>query len=234
MVPAPEKAKWGPPGIETAAPPLDARLAHGEELTALVVDDSTANRRILASLLESAGARVITAAGGLEAIDLARAHRPDVIFMDLKMSDLDGLEATRRLGRDPVTATIPVIAVTASAIGDIRQTARDAGCVDYLSKPVRAQALFAMMQTHLGVRFVTEGDRPVLGDLSLAGSDRRAGIAARLRHAVALGDVSDILDLAQELQEASGAEAAVGERINRLAADFDFGGLSRLADSLAV
>ena len=79
----------------------------GEELTALVVDDSTANRRILASLLESAGVRVITAAGGLEAIELARAHRPEVVFMDLKMSDLDGLEATRRLARDPATAAIP-------------------------------------------------------------------------------------------------------------------------------
>ena len=80
--------------------------------------------------------------------------------MDLKMDDLDGLEATRRLARDPATAAIPVIAVTASAFGNGRQTARDAGCVDYLSKPVRAQLLFGMLQTHLGVRFVSGGDQP--------------------------------------------------------------------------
>ena len=108
--------------IESAEPPLDARLAPGEAFTALVVDDSTVNRRILAGLLESAGVSVITAAGGIEAIELARAHRPAVVFMDLKMDDLDGLEATRRLARDPATATIPVIAVTASALGDVRQT----------------------------------------------------------------------------------------------------------------
>jgi PAS domain S-box-containing protein len=214
------------------AVPLDARLADGEELTALVVDDSTANRRILASLLESAGVQVITAAGGLEAIELARVHRPEVIFMDLKMADLDGLEATRRLRQDSTTAKIPVIAVTASAFGDIRETARDAGCVDYLSKPVRAQSLFAMLQTHLGVRFTSEGDHAGHGGDGPAASERVAGVAMRLRNAIALGDIGDIQELAGELIEAGGADRAMGERINRLATSFDFTGLSHLADSL--
>ena len=215
-----------------AAVPLDARLAEGEELTALVVDDSTANRRILAGLLESAGVQVITAAGGLEAIELARAHRPEVIFMDLKMPDLDGLEATRRLRQDAATATIPVIAVTASAFGDIRQTARDAGCVDYLSKPVRAQSLFAMLQTHLGVRFTSEDGQAGQGTDGPAASERVAGVGMRLRNAIALGDIGDIQDLARELIEAGGADRVMGERINRLATNFDFTGLSHVADSL--
>jgi PAS domain S-box-containing protein len=218
----------------TAVPSLYARLAPGSRLTAMVVDDSTANRRILASLLESAGVQVITAAGGLEAIELARAHRPQVVFMDLKMSDLDGLEATRRLAQDPLTAAIPVIAVTASAIGDIRQTARDAGCIDYLSKPVRAQLLFAMLQTHLGVRFVSAGDDPSQRDTARMDFDRRVEIGSRLRNAVALGDVSDIQALAQHLMQGDIAEVAVGERINRLAMNFDFDGLSELANSLAT
>ena len=59
-------------------------------------------------------------------------------------------------------------------------------------------------------------------------------IAGRLRSAVALGDVSDIQELAQELMEGDGAEVAVGERINRLAMNFDFDGLGELADSLAT
>jgi PAS domain S-box-containing protein len=217
-----------------AAPALDAKLAPGQAVTALVVDDSTANRRILASLLESAGVRVITAAGGLEAIELARTHRPEVVFMDLKMSDVDGLEATRRLARDAATAAIPVIAVTASAFGDVRQAARDAGCVDYLSKPVRAPLLFALLQTHLGVRFVSEGDDRDARDARLIDVERRVGIASRLRSAVAVGDVSDIQELVQELMKGGMAESAVGERINALAMDFDFDGLRELADSLAA
>ena len=218
---------------EMAAPLFDARLASGEELTALVVDDSTANRRILASLLESAGVRVITAAGGFEAIRLTRAHRPEVVFMDLRMSDLDGVEATRRLRADPTTARIPIIAVTASAFGHTRETARDAGCVDFLSKPVRAESLFAVLQTHLGVRFVSSVGQTIVHELDFTDSDRRLGIAMRLRHAVALGDVGEIHGLAQELMQGSTAEVAVGQRINRLVMDFDFHGLNELADSLA-
>jgi PAS domain S-box-containing protein len=221
----------GRPDTEVAPLPLDARLAPGEEVTALVVDDSTANRRILASLLESAGVRVITAAGGLEAIELARAHRPEVIFMDIKMGDLDGLEATRRLGRDAATAHIPIVAVTASAIGNTRQRAREAGCADYLSKPVRAESLFGMLQKHLGVRFVT-GDRTAPGRLHLTDAGQRAGIATNLRDAVALGDVGQIQALARDLMAGGAAEAAVGQRIGRLVNDFDFDGLSELAAEL--
>ena len=200
----------------------------------MVVDDSTASRRILASLLESAGVRVITAAGGLEAIQLARTHRPEVIFMDLRMSDLDGVEATRRLGRGPGTSRIPVIAVTASAFGNTRQTARDAGCIDYLSKPVRAESLFAVLQTHLGVRFVSGGDQAIAHDLDLTDGDRRFAIASRLRSAVALGDVGDIQGFAKDLMKGDLAEAAIGQRINRLVMDFDFDGLNELADTLVM
>jgi CheY-like chemotaxis protein len=219
-------------GTDAGLPPLDARLAPGQTLTALVVDDSTANRHILASLLESADARVITATGGLEAIELARTHRPAIIFMDLKMPDLDGLEATRRLAQDPVTAAIPVIAVTASALGDARATARAAGCVDYLSKPIRAQELFGMLRLHLGVRFVGGADLPASDMPGLEGV-RRVDVAARLRAAVAVGDVTEIHDLAESLMRGSPAESALGERINRLGVEFDFAGLAELGDSLA-
>jgi DNA-binding response OmpR family regulator len=112
--------------------------------------------------------------------------------MDLKMSDLDGVEATRRLGRDPATARIPVVAVTASAFGTTRQTARDAGCVDYLSKPVRAESLFAMLQTHLGIRFQTGAIRPQPVSSTSPTRDGEWESAARLRNAVELGDVGEI------------------------------------------
>jgi PAS domain S-box-containing protein len=220
------------PDTDVEPLPLDARLAPGVELTALVVDDSVANRRILASLLESVGVTCISAAGGLEAIQLARTYRPSVIFMDLKMSDLDGIEATRRLAQDSATAGIPVIAVTASASGHSRQTAREAGCADYLAKPVRAEQLFATLQTHLGVRFVTDDDHTTTAELHLADTGRRAGIASRLRGAMALGDVGEIQALARDLMAGQGPEAAIGQRISRLVNDFDFNGLSDLAAAL--
>jgi PAS domain S-box-containing protein len=214
--------------------PLDAKLAPGEEITALVVDDSPANRAILAGLLESAGVRVLTAQGGLEGISLVQTHRPDVVFMDLKMTDLDGLEATRRLAQDPATAAIPVIAVTASALGDVRQTARAAGCVDYLSKPIRVELLFGVLQTHLGARFVSGTMEAATREAQMTDGDRRGQIAARLRDAVTLGDVTAIQQLARRLMDGDSGEAAVGARIHRLSLDFDFEELGRLADSLGI
>jgi two-component system, sensor histidine kinase and response regulator len=233
LVAAPADSRSGGADADTAVP-LDARLAPGQRVTALVVDDSTANRHILAGLLESAGVSVITAEGGVEGISLAQAHRPDVVFMDLKMNDLDGLEATRRLAQNPATASIPVIAVTASAFGDVRQTARAAGCVDYLSKPIRVQLLLGMLHKHLGVRFVSASDHSAAREDQLTDSERRGQIAARLRDAVALGDVTDIQQLAHRLMAGDSREAAVGERISRLAMNFDFEGLGQLADSLGA
>jgi PAS domain S-box-containing protein len=234
LVPASEPPRTRRGEQEAALPPLDARLAPGQHVTALVVDDSTANRAILAGLLESAGVRVITASGGHEGIALAQAHRPDVVFMDLKMNDLDGLEATRRLAQDPVTAAIPVIAVTASAIGDIRQTARAAGCVDYLSKPIRVPLLFGMLRRHVGVRFEDAAEWPAARGDALPPGDQGGQIAERLREAIAVGDVTEIQAIARRLMSGEGGEPAVGERISRLATNFDFEALGRLADSLGA
>jgi PAS domain S-box-containing protein len=233
LVPAPDASRPGPGGDPGAAPGLDARLAQGEAVTALVADDSTVNRRILVALLESAGVDVITACGGLEAVSLARKHRPDVIFMDVRMPDLDGLEATRRLGADPDTAAIPVVAVTASASGDMQQSARDAGCADYLAKPVRAEKLFAVLQTLLGVRFET--DAPTLASVepALLPLAARPAVSSRLREAVAVGDVTAIDRLVQELTDGDPSEASLGNHIAQLAASFDFDALGRLAGSFA-
>jgi PAS domain S-box-containing protein len=222
------------PDAAPAGPPLDARLADGEEVSALVADDSTVNRRILAALLESAGVRVITAAGGLEAIALARKHVPQVIFMDLKMGDLDGLEATRRLKSEAHTADIPVIAVTASAFGDTRAAAREAGCVDYLPKPVKAEDLFAALQTHLGVRFVSGPETAAPTEPSDADLPRRHGIAGRLGEAAAVGSITDLETIAKELAAGGPTDVALGRRVTALLAAFDFDALRALAASLGT
>jgi PAS domain S-box-containing protein len=214
-------------------PSLDARLAPGQDLMALVVDDSTVNRRIFARLLESAGARVITAASGAEALRLVREHRPDVVFMDLRMGGIDGLEATRHLKADPAVAPIPVIAVTASAFGDTREAALDAGCIDYLSKPVRAESLYAALHTHLGVQFESGPTPEPLDEPELSDRSRRVALALRLHEAAAIGSVTDLEVLAQELAVGDPGEAGLGRQIARLTDQFDFDELRALAGRLA-
>jgi PAS domain S-box-containing protein len=214
----------------------DARLAPGVRLTALVADDNAVNRHILASLLESAGVHVITAAGGLEAVEHARRYLPDVVLMDRRMRDLDGFEATRRIHADPVTARLPVIAVSASTFTDSHEAARQAGCVDFIAKPVRAEVLYSMLQRHVGVTFVTGGEAPPpsIPEVAPALLDvpPHAGeYARRLRAAAAVGDVGAIDRMATEL----GADprlSPLGRQISMLRTAFDFDALLRLADRL--
>ena len=208
---------------------LDAHLAPGVDLTALVVDDSSVNRRILASLLESAGARVITAAGGLEAVELAWQHRPDVILMDLRMEDIDGFEATRRIHARPETALIPVLAVTASAFGDVREAARAAGCVDFVPKPVRAERLFEKLHQHVGVTFVRPADATSEPSVDDQIGPLPEAYARRVREAAAIGNVAALDVIVQELLVRGGPSGYHAARISALAAAFDYEGLTAWA-----
>jgi PAS domain S-box-containing protein len=230
---AEESATTGAEG-ESDALSSDARLAPGEVLTALVADDSSVNRRILASLLESADVRVITAAGGVEAVELARTHRPDVLLMDLRMDDLSGYEATRRLALEPATASIPVIAVSASAWAEVRESAKEAGCVDFLAKPVKADVLFAKLQRYTGVRFVSPAEEPApaLTDLSIDPRVATRELAAKIRGAASIGNVPDLEALAEHLSSGDEASAVIGRHISTLAATFDYDALLRLAATL--
>ncbi len=88
------------------------------------------------TLLEMEDYVVYQAQDGNEAVEMARRLKPDVVLMDLHMPRLDGIEATRLLREDPLTRSIPVIALTASATPDERRLAVRAGCVGYILKPV--------------------------------------------------------------------------------------------------
>ena len=101
----------------------------------LVVDDSPDARAVYSDYLEYAGFRVITAADGEQAITAANEEWPAVIVMDLAMPKVDGWEAIRRLRADPMTAEIPIVALSAYAFGDAQLRARDLGADLCLTKP---------------------------------------------------------------------------------------------------
>jgi hypothetical protein len=89
-----------------------------------------------------------------------------------------------------------------------------------------------MLQNHLGARFISDREPVASRDPDVNVFARRAEVGTRLRGALALGDVGDMQDLARHLLQGSAAEAAVGERIQRLVAHFDFDGLHELVESL--
>jgi two-component system, cell cycle response regulator DivK len=103
-------------------------------------------RDIYASYLESRGFGAVTARDGEEAIAVATSVRPDVIVMDLSMPKLDGIEATRRLKRDPRTRTVPVIILTGYAYKAIEGGALEAGAAAFLTKPCAPDELEAAIR----------------------------------------------------------------------------------------
>ena len=117
--------------------------------TILLVEDNEMNRDMLSRRLESRGYKVLIALDGESGIAVAREHSPHLILMDMSLPVVDGWEATRRLKADVLLRGIPVIALTAHAMADDRQTAMAAGCDDYDTKPIDLSRLLGKIETLL-------------------------------------------------------------------------------------
>jgi CheY-like chemotaxis protein len=102
----------------------------------LVIDDNAVNRRLLQVLLRSRGYDVCEAGNAPEAFATLLDRPPAMILMDLRLPGMDGLTATRKLKADPATRDIPIVAVTSYAMKGDEETAREAGCCAYVTKPL--------------------------------------------------------------------------------------------------
>lgn len=118
----------------------------------LIVEDNDMNRDMLSRRLGRRGYDVVMAVDGAAGVALASAESPDLVIMDLRLPVLDGWEATRRIKADPVTAGIPVIALTADAFVEDREKALAAGCDSFETKPVEFQRLLSTIELLLGHR----------------------------------------------------------------------------------
>src|SRR5580698_9860896 len=107
----------------------------------LVVEDDEANRELVTRVLQREGFEVIAANDGAAGVARALAEVPHLIVMDLSLPELDGWEATRQIRANPVTATIPIIALTAHAFAEEVQQALEAGCNRYETKPLAYRRL---------------------------------------------------------------------------------------------
>ena len=118
----------------------------------LVVDDNPANAALISFLLQTSGYDVRTAADADEALALLDRFEPRFIMMDLQLPGMDGLELTRRLKADERTRHILIVALTAYAMKGDEQRARDAGCDDYITKPIDTRTLPDVIARHLRAR----------------------------------------------------------------------------------
>ena len=113
----------------------------------LIIDDSPTELHLFQNMLEKAGFETLVADSGEEGLKAARASRPDCILMDVVMPGMNGFQATRRLTKDPVTASIPVIMITTKDQDTDKIWGMRQGAVEYVVKPVKDKDLVAMINT---------------------------------------------------------------------------------------
>jgi two-component system cell cycle response regulator DivK len=116
----------------------------GEQI--LVVEDNEKNMKLLRDVLRAAGYRTLEASTGGQALMLATEHRPALVLMDIRLPDMDGVEALSRLRMGERTASIPVLAVTAQAMKGDAERFKEAGFDGYLSKPLDIDALLVTVE----------------------------------------------------------------------------------------
>ena len=115
----------------------------------LLVEDSPVIRTMLSDMLSQHGHHITIAENGQEAVEQAKIIQPELIFMDMRMPVMDGLEATRRIRAIPEIADTPIIALTASTGASSEERHIEAGCNAHMSKPVIAQEMFDMLKRFL-------------------------------------------------------------------------------------
>jgi two-component system cell cycle response regulator DivK len=118
--------------------------------TVLVVEDNELNMKLFHDLLQASGYNILQTRNGLEAIDIAREHRPDLILMDIQLPEVSGLEVTKWIKEDDDLRAIPVIAVTAFAMKGDEERIRQGGCEAYLSKPISVATFLSTVKSYLG------------------------------------------------------------------------------------
>ena len=118
--------------------------------TVLIVEDNELNMKLFHDLLEAHGYATVGTRNGVEAIELARTHRPDLILMDIQLPEVSGLEVTKWIKDDPELQAIPVVAVTAFAMKGDEERIRQGGCEAYLSKPISVAKFMETVRRFLG------------------------------------------------------------------------------------
>jgi CheY-like chemotaxis protein len=213
------------------------RAPDGDSFRLLVVEDRETNRRLLVRLLESLGFEVREAADGQQALDEWERWEPHLIWMDMRMPVMDGLEATQRIKSTPKGKCTAIIALTATAFEEDREHILLEGCDDFVRKPFRKDEIYDMLAKHLGVRFLYEDEppaRPPVSAEEAAYAPAAEDLAAlpgdwlgELHQATTRADLDRILHLADQIGD---RDAALADALADLARNYEYAQILALVE----
>jgi len=201
----------------------------------LIVEDQAENRLLLRRLLDPLGFELSEAVNGMEAVALFDQLRPDLIWMDVRMPVMDGLEAIRRIRATKAGAVTKIIALTAHALEEERSTIVAAGCDDFVRKPFREQEIFDALARHLLLKFIYEKapgpeSTPEAPGLTLRPEQLErlpAELLRELRQAVIELDTARTHAIIEQVTE---RDASLGRALNTLATQLGYRRLLKLLE----
>jgi CheY-like chemotaxis protein/anti-sigma regulatory factor (Ser/Thr protein kinase) len=202
----------------------------GSRRKILIVDDKWENRGILVSLLTPLGFEVIEAENGKVGLNKTIECHPDLILTDLVMPVMDGFEVARQLRKIPEFKELPIIAVSASTFDLDHQESLDAGCSEFLAKPIRMETVLATLQKYLGLTWsyeqtateqipeVKENPEELVNLTTVKMSAKQAAVLLDL---AAIGDFMGIQEEVGQLAETDKQFAPLASKLIQLAEDFE-------------
>lgn len=200
----------------------------------LVAEDNNNNRLLLHTMLERLGCTIREAADGQEAVNLAKEWHPDLIFMDIRMPIMDGMEATRRIRADPSNDGMKIIALTAHALEQQRREILASGCDYFIRKPFRESEIWDALNKFLGMpyRYEKEMDESDRQRIRLESSDLRAvpyATLLKLQSALELLDNGLCLDI---LKSIDATDVILAQRLQEMVKSMRYSELLAIVDAL--
>ncbi len=201
----------------------------GKPLTALIVDDIFSNRALLVDMLRPLGFNTIEAENGREAIELAKAKRPDIILMDRRMPVMDGLSALKLLKQMPEFSQTPLISISASVSEEARMEVLEAGCTDVLDKPVGWSSLATKLEKCLSLEWQYEerdSGNELIAEVAMPPKAKLEALVLQLK----TGSISGIHSWASQIVAESSHYQPLADAVIELANKFDLKSITRLVD----
>ena len=226
------EARHPTPASATAAPRREiVRMAAGQKVRALVVDDIAENRDVLSTMLTLVGCEVVIAEHGRQALEVIRVSRPQIVFLDMRMAELDGIEAARRITAEFASTGLKVVATSASALAHEREMYMRAGCDDFVAKPFRAERIYACLRDLLGILFEYRETTPAAAGeetIDLRQIILPQDLAARLSMAAELHSATVLKSCLVEIETLGAAGERLARHLRGFLASYDMKTIQRI------
>lgn len=150
----------------------------------LIVDDTLKNLQVLGTILENEGYQINVAQNGMQAIEITKKVKPDLVLLDVMMPDLNGFEVCQRLKADDSVAHIPIVFLTARAETEDLVKGFEEGAVDYVTKPFQATELLVRVRTHLSIHMLQSALRKSLDENARLRREHEAFLRHELKNRI--------------------------------------------------